>query len=102
MLDFVRQKTRKPFVYVVLCAMVAIAMTMTGCSKAKSDEAAQKVKEAKEALEAALKESGVVWGYDLQYLMTGLFNQHPRIAISFTKDKRKDYTTFYTETMTMD
>ena len=49
-----------------------------------------------------LKESGVVWGYDLQYLMTGLFNQHPRTAISFTKDKRKDYTTFYTETMTMD
>ena len=25
-----------------------------------------------------LKEEGVVWGYDLQYLMTGLLNQHPR------------------------
>ena len=37
-----------------------------------------------------LQEEGVVWGYDLQYLMTGLLNQHPRAAIQFTKDKRKD------------
>ena len=34
-----------------------------------------------------LKEEGVVWGYDLQYLMTGLLNQHPRSAIQFTKEK---------------
>ena len=38
-----------------------------------------------------LKEDGVVWGYDLQYLMTGLLNQHPRTAIQFTKEKRTDY-----------
>ena len=44
-----------------------------------------------------LKESGVVWGYDLQYLMTGVFNQHPRTAIQFTKDKRKDFSAYYME-----
>ena len=42
-----------------------------------------------------LKEEGVVWGYDLQYLITGLLNQHPRTAIQFTKDKRKDYSEYY-------
>ncbi len=47
-----------------------------------------------------LKEDGVVWGYDLQYLMTGLLNQHPRTAIKFTKDGRKDYATFYKEIIT--
>lgn len=44
-----------------------------------------------------LKEEGVVWGYDLQYLMTGLLNQHPRTAIQFTKEGRKDYSEFYKE-----
>lgn len=44
-----------------------------------------------------LKESGTVWGYDLQYLMTGLLNQHPRTAIAFTKEKRQDFTDFYKE-----
>ncbi|MDD6733155.1 MAG: aldolase catalytic domain-containing protein [Lachnospiraceae bacterium] len=44
-----------------------------------------------------LKESGVVWGYDLQYMMTGLLNQHPRTSIQFTKEKRKDYAEFYKE-----
>ncbi len=44
-----------------------------------------------------LKESGVVWGYDTQYLMTGLLNQHPRTAIAFTKEKRKDLTNYYKE-----
>lgn len=44
-----------------------------------------------------LKEDGVVWGYDLQYLMTGQLNQHPRTAIQFTKDKRRDYANFYSE-----
>ena len=49
-----------------------------------------------------LREQGVVWGYDLQYLMTGLLNQHPRTAIAFTKDNRKDYAEFYKEIVTMD
>ena len=44
-----------------------------------------------------LKKDGIVWGYDLQYLMTGLLNQHPRSAIQFTKDKREDYAEFYKE-----
>lgn len=44
-----------------------------------------------------LREDGVVWGYDLQYLMTGLLNQHPRTAIQFTKEKRNDYAEFYKE-----
>ena len=49
-----------------------------------------------------LKEEGVVWGYDLQYLMTGLLNQHPRAAIQFTKEKRHDYAEFYREIVAQD
>ena len=49
-----------------------------------------------------MKEDGIVWGYDLQYLMTGLLNQHPRTAIQFTKEKRKDYTEFYKELVVQD
>lgn len=49
-----------------------------------------------------LKEEGVVWGFDLQYLMTGLLNQHPRTAIAFTNDKRKDYAEFYKELIGQD
>lgn len=44
-----------------------------------------------------MKERGVVWGYDLQYLMTGILNQHPRTAIAYTKEQRKDITEFYKE-----
>ena len=49
-----------------------------------------------------LKEEGIVWGYDLQYLMTGLLNQHPRTAIQFTKEKRNDYAEFYREVVAQD
>ena len=49
-----------------------------------------------------LKKEGVTWGYDLQYLMTGLLNQHPRTAIDFTKEKRTDYAEFYREVVAMD
>lgn len=49
-----------------------------------------------------LKEDHVVWGYDLQYLMTGLLNQHPRTAISFTKENRQDYFEFYKEIIEQD
>ena len=44
-----------------------------------------------------LREAGVVWGYDIQYMMTGLLNQHPRTAIQFTKENRNDYANFYNE-----
>lgn len=37
----------------------------------------------------------VVWGYDIQYLITGLLNRHPRSAIKFTEKGREDYTKFY-------
>lgn len=49
-----------------------------------------------------LKEDGIVWGYDLQYLMTGQLNQHPRTAIAYTKAGRKDYTEFYKEVVAQD
>ncbi|MGN0329321.1 MAG: aldolase catalytic domain-containing protein [Lachnospira sp.] len=43
-----------------------------------------------------LKNSGVVWGCDVQYMLTGQTNQHPRTAIAFTGEKRTDYDAFYT------
>ena len=44
-----------------------------------------------------LKEDGVKWGYDIPYMLTGQFNTHPRPAISFVKDDRKDYSRFSNE-----
>ncbi len=49
-----------------------------------------------------LQEEGTVWGYDLQYLMTGILNQHPRTAIAFTNEKRKDYSDYYKELTMLD
>lgn len=43
----------------------------------------------------ALKEEGVVWGFDVQYMLTGQLNRHPREAIDFTNRKRTDYSEFY-------
>ena len=42
-----------------------------------------------------LKEQGIVWGYDLQYMFTGQLNLHPREAMAFTAEKRSDYCEFY-------
>lgn len=42
-----------------------------------------------------LRESGVTWGYDMQYMFTGMMNRHPREAIAFTNEKRGDYAEFY-------
>lgn len=50
-----------------------------------------------EAQIVPLRESGVVWGYDVPYLLTGLLNQHPKTAIQFMKEKREDYNNFYLE-----
>ena len=44
---------------------------------------------------AKLKEDGVVWGYDIPYLLTGKLNQHPSAAIDFTNEQRKDFEEFY-------
>lgn len=46
-----------------------------------------------------LKKNGTVWGYDIQYLLTGHLNLHPRNAIAFTNDKREDYFNFFQELM---
>lgn len=32
-----------------------------------------------------------VWGYDVPYLLTGLYNAHPKSAIAFLKENRTDY-----------
>lgn len=45
-----------------------------------------------------LKESGLKWGYDIPYLVTGILNVHPRTAIAAVKDDDKDYAGFYTAT----
>lgn len=42
-----------------------------------------------------LKEQGVIWGYDLPYLFTGLLNQHPREAMAFTAKRETGYADFY-------
>ncbi|MBR6531813.1 MAG: aldolase catalytic domain-containing protein [Clostridia bacterium] len=42
-----------------------------------------------------LREQGVVWGYDLPYLFTGLLNQHPRDAMDFSSKRETDYSDFY-------
>lgn len=42
-----------------------------------------------------LKEQGVVWGYDIPYLCTGILNVHPRSAITAVADNDTDYSNFY-------
>lgn len=42
-----------------------------------------------------LREEGLKWGYDIQYLLTGKMNLHPSSAIAFTKEDRTDYANFY-------
>ena len=44
-----------------------------------------------------LKETGIVWGYDIPYLLTGHLNQHPSAAIDAFKFEKTDYTEFYTD-----
>lgn len=44
-----------------------------------------------------IKEEGVVWGFDIPYMLTGALNLHPSSAIKFIKAKRDDYSEFYKE-----
>ena len=44
-----------------------------------------------------VKRSGVEWGYDVPYLLTGLNGVHPYAAIDFMKDGREDYERFLAE-----
>ena len=46
-----------------------------------------------------LKQEGVVWGYDIPYLLTGILNSHPSAAIKFIKDGRTDYCRLQQELM---
>lgn len=39
-----------------------------------------------------MKESGIEWGYNTSYMLTGLTNQHPRTAIAATQKKDYEYT----------
>ena len=44
-----------------------------------------------------LKASGVEWGYNVPYLLTGQMNQHPRSAIAASKEGRTDFLNFLLE-----
>ena len=44
-----------------------------------------------------LKAEGVKRGYDIPYMLTGQLNTHPRPAISYVKEDRKDYSKFANE-----
>ena len=44
-----------------------------------------------------LKAEGVKWGYDIPYMLTVQLNTHPRPAISYVKEDRKDYSKFANE-----
>lgn len=45
----------------------------------------------------AMREKGIKWGYDIPYMLTGQYNTHPRPAIQFVKEDRKDYYRFINE-----
>ena len=42
-----------------------------------------------------LREEGLVWGYDIPYLLTGILNVHPRSAIEAIQQNNTDYLDFY-------
>lgn len=42
-----------------------------------------------------LRQQGVVWGYDIPYLFTGVLNRHPDVAMKFSAKKDTDYSDFY-------
>ena len=44
-----------------------------------------------------MRKEGLVYGYDIPYLLTSAMNCHPRAAIQFIKDKREDYSNFLKE-----
>ena len=49
-----------------------------------------------------LKAEGVVWGYDIPYLVTGILNSHPSSAIKFIKEQRTDYCNFMQELLDLE
>lgn len=49
-----------------------------------------------------LKAEGVVWGFDIPYLVTGILNSHPSTAIKFIKEERTDYCSFMQELLDLE
>lgn len=49
-----------------------------------------------------MRAEGVTWGYDMQYLFTGLLNRHPKAAIDYTKAGRSDLSELYNEVILLD
>lgn len=44
-----------------------------------------------------LKKEGLVWGYDIPYLLTGILNVHPRSAIEYVSQGKTNYSEFFQE-----
>ena len=42
-----------------------------------------------------LKKEGLVWGYDIPYLLTGILNVHPRSAIEYINQEKTNYAEFF-------
>lgn len=42
-----------------------------------------------------LRQSGIIWGYDTPYLISGMLNQHPRTAIAMTQEQNQNYVEYY-------
>lgn len=42
-----------------------------------------------------LKKDGVVWGYDIPYMLTGQLNQHPKVAIEAVAEGNTAYRDFF-------
>lgn len=42
------------------------------------------------------------WGFDIPYLLTGVFNSHPSSAINFIKEERTDYSNLQQELMDLE
>lgn len=49
-----------------------------------------------------LRAQGIVWGYDVAYLLTGRLNMHPSSAIRFVREGREDYAAFQGELLERD
>ena len=49
-----------------------------------------------------LKEEGVVWGFDIPYMLTGMMNQHPKAAIEAMASHNTNYREFFTGLLEQD
>ena len=70
--------------------------------KMRVHEVAKLLDKSSKEIITKLKEQGVEWGFDIPYLLTGIFNSHPSSAINFIKEGRTDYSRLQQELMDMD